>query len=216
MPKYTPEAKTIKIPTKEKLEMIIASAGRVMSIKLSISKDCGLRPIELCQLKVKDIDLDQKLIHSKTAKHGNPKPPLKISEKLRNAIQDHITRNKLSQNDKLFNGDAIYYSKRYRDMRNKLAEKLKDPSIKTIRLYDFRHWYATNEYRKTRDILLVKQKMGHKRIQTTLIYTQLLSLNDDEWTCKGATNKNEAMQLIEAGYENVTETDGTKLFRKRK
>jgi integrase len=73
MPEYKPEAKTIKIPTKEKLEMIIASAGKVMSIKLSISKECGLRPIELCQLQVRDIDLEQKLIHSKTAKNGNPK-----------------------------------------------------------------------------------------------------------------------------------------------
>jgi hypothetical protein len=45
MPFYTPEAKTIKIPTKEKLEMFIARAGRTLSIKLSISKETGLRPI---------------------------------------------------------------------------------------------------------------------------------------------------------------------------
>jgi hypothetical protein len=58
--------------------------------------------------------------------------------------------------------------------------------------------------------------MGHKRIQTTLIYTQLLNLNDDEWISKGATTKEEAKQLIEAGFEYVTEIEGTKLFRKRK
>jgi integrase len=101
-------------------------------------------------------------------------------------------------------------------MRNSLAQKLNDPSLKTIRLYDFRHYYATTLYAKTRDILLVMKQMGHKQIRTTLIYTQLLNLNDDEWTCKTATNINEATQLIEAGFEYITEIDGTKLFRKRK
>ncbi len=59
--------------------------------------------------------------------------------------------------------------------------------------------------------------MGHKKIETTLIYVQLANVTEeDEWICKGATNKEEAMQLIEAGFEYVTETDGAKLFRKRK
>lgn len=58
--------------------------------------------------------------------------------------------------------------------------------------------------------------MGHKKIETTLIYTQLLNLNDDEWTCKTANNVKDAAILIEAGFEYVTEIDGIKLFKKRK
>jgi len=58
--------------------------------------------------------------------------------------------------------------------------------------------------------------MGHRKIETTLIYTQLLNLNDDEWTCKTDNNIKEATALIEAGFEHITEIDGTKLFRKRK
>ena len=50
MPLYTPKAKAIKIPTTQKLEMLIASAGRIRSIKLTISKETGLRPIELHHL----------------------------------------------------------------------------------------------------------------------------------------------------------------------
>ena len=71
MPLYKPQAKAIKIPTKEKIEMLTASSGRILSIKLTISKETGLRPIELCNLKVKDIDLDQKIIYPTTAKHGS-------------------------------------------------------------------------------------------------------------------------------------------------
>jgi len=69
---------------------------------------------------------------------------------------------------------------------------------------------------RTRDILLVKQQMRHKKIETTLIYTQLLNLNDDEWTCKTATNIKEATTLIEAGFEYNQEIDGIRLYRKRK
>jgi len=101
-------------------------------------------------------------------------------------------------------------------MRNALAEKLHDPTIKNIRLYDFRHYFATTLYSKTRDILLVKQQMGHRRIETTLIYTQLLNLNDDEWTCKTASTVEQVMQLVEAGFQYVTDLDGLKIFKKRK
>jgi len=71
-------------------------------------------------------------------------------------------------------------------------------------------------YSKTRDILLVKQQMGHRKIETTLIYTQLLNLNDDEWTCRTANNIKDATQLIENGFDYITQIDGLKLFRKRK
>ena len=215
MPLYKPEAKTIKIPTKARIEMLIARAGRILSIKLSISKETGLRPVELCNLKVEDIDLDQKIIYPATAKHGSARA-LKISNNLRTTLQNHINRNILNQKDKLFNGNSEHYGKQYRQMRNQLAKKLNDPSLKTVRLYDFRHYFATTLYAKTRDILYVKQQMGHKKIETTLIYVQLLNLNEDEWTCKTATNVNEATQLIESGFEYITEMDGLKLFRKRK
>lgn len=215
MPKYRPEPKPIKIPTQEKLEMLIASAGTTLSIKLQISKETGMRPIEIHNLKAGDIDIEQKLIYPTTAKHGTSRT-LKISNSLRNTIADHISKHHLNPKDKLFKSDANHYGNNYRQIRNRLAEKLNDPSFKTIKLYDFRHYFATMLYHKTRDILLVKQQMGHKKIETTLIYTQLLNLNDDEWTSAVAENLKDAQDLIEHGFEYVTEMDGYKIFKKRK
>jgi len=216
MPFYEPEPKTIKIPTKEKIEMLIASSGKTLSTKLTISKETGLRPVELCRLKVKDIDLEQKIIYPTTAKHGKARA-LKISNNLTKTLQNHIIRNDLNENSKLFKGNADDYGKLYRAMRNRLAKKLNDPTIKKIRLYDFRHYFATNLYRKTRDILYVKQQLGHKKIETTLIYVQLANITEeDEWTCKTAQNIAEATNLIESGFEYITEMDGINLFRKRK
>ncbi|MCW3977625.1 MAG: site-specific integrase [Candidatus Bathyarchaeota archaeon] len=216
IPRYRHKAQSIRIPTSEKLEQLIASAGRILSIKLRISKETGLRPVELCALKVKDIDLEQRTIYPTTAKYGASRV-LKISNNLKTAIQDHIIRNDLTPNDKLFNGNADSYGKKYRYMRNALAKKLKDPTIQQIRLYDFRHYFATRLYAKTKDILFVKQQMGHRKLETTLIYTQLLHLNEeDEYTTRVAKTIEEDAKLIENGFQYVTERDGLRLFRKRK
>ena len=131
--------------------------------------------------------------------------------------QRDIDHKKLTPKDNLFKGREENYSKYYRQMRNNLAEKLGKPELRTIRLYDFRHYFATMLYAKTRDILFVKQQMGHKKIERTLIYTQLLNLNDDEWTCKTATNAKEATELIENGFKYVATTpNDLMLFRKCK
>ena len=55
-----------------------------------------------------------------------------------------------------------------------------------------------------------------KPTQTALIYTQLVTFQNDDYTCKVAASIKEAAELIEAGYEYVCEMDHQKLFRKRK
>ncbi len=59
--------------------------------------------------------------------------------------------------------------------------------------------------------------MGHKQLRTTLKYIQLINFDEDEeYTCKTATTIKEAKDLIENGFEYITELDGIKIFRKRK
>ena len=85
-----------------------------------------------------------------------------------------------------------------------------------IKLHTFRHWKATIEYHKTKDILHVKQILGHKNINSTLLYTQLINFENEEFTVKAVDNLDEACDLVEAGFEYVTDMDGRKLFKKRK
>jgi integrase len=216
MPLYLQEAKNITLPTKEKLLMLIAEAGKVLSLKLSISMETGLRPVELCRLKVKNIDLEHKVINPTTAKRGNPRT-LPISESLKQKLQEHIIRKNLNPNDLLFKGtDPDHYGKQYRHLRNKLAEKLKDPSIRTIRLYDFRHYFCTKKLNDIGNPYTVMVLMGHKKLETTQRYMHLLNFNDDEWNCVGASTAKEATKLIEAGFQYVTTIEGIQLFKKRK
>jgi len=72
------------------------------------------------------------------------------------------------------------------------------------------------EYHKTRDILHVMNILGHRSIQNTLVYTQLVSFEDDEYSVRVAHSLEEDKQLIEAGFEYITERDNFKIYRKRK
>jgi hypothetical protein len=60
----------------------------------------------------------------------------------------------------------------------------------------------------TKDILFVMQNLGHKKIETAMLYTQLETHNEDEgYTCKAASNVKEAADLIEHGFQCVTQID---------
>jgi integrase len=215
MPRYKTEAKHVRIPTKEKLEMLIANASPTMATRLQLSMETGIRPIELCRLRAKDVDFDKRTIYPTTAKHGTART-LKMSTTLAEMLKAYVAKHTTDANEPIFKGDAENYGKYYRAMRNALADKLHDPTIRAIRLYDFRHYFATMTYHKTRDILFTKQQMGHQKIETTLIYAQLLDINDDEWTCRTAKTIEDATKLIEAGFDFITEMNEVKLFRKRK
>jgi len=82
-------------------------------------------------------------------------------------------------------------------------------------LYDLRHYFGTMLYAQTRDISYVKEKMGHSKLETTMIYTKLVALPSERNICKAAETVG-GKGLIEVGFEYVCEQDGLKFFRKRK
>jgi len=100
--------------------------------------------------------------------------------------------------------------------RKKLAKKLQNPRLNQITFHTFRHWKATVEYHRTKDILHIKQLLGHRSIQSTLIYTQLISFEEDEYHVKVAKTIEEACELAEAGFDYFTAMDSAQIFRKRK
>jgi site-specific recombinase XerD len=148
-----------------------------------------------------------------------PECILKLSAGTVAMLKTHITQNKLGLEDRVFPTDSATLSENFRRLRNNTAEKLHEPAFKTIRLYDFRHWKATTEYLRTRDIFHVKELLGHKRIENTLRYVHVASAvttDETRYVCKVAHSVAEAQSLIEDSWEYVTEMDGVKLFRKPK
>jgi integrase len=100
--------------------------------------------------------------------------------------------------------------------RRRIAQKLQNPRLEQITFKTLRHFKATMEYHRTKDILHVMQLLGHKNIRNTLVYTHLVSFESDDYACKVAKTLEETRALIEDGFDYVTDMDGHKIFRKRK
>ncbi|MEM1767225.1 MAG: tyrosine-type recombinase/integrase, partial [Candidatus Bathyarchaeia archaeon] len=108
------------------------------------------------------------------------------------------------------------FARSFQRKKKVLAQRHGNPRLLQITFHTFRHWKATIEYARTKDILHVMKLLGHKNIKNTLIYTQLTNFKEDEWVCKVARTVEEAKQLIEAGFEYVDTIDGFHLYRKRR
>jgi len=77
------------------------------------------------------------------------------------------------------------------------------------------------EYHYTKDIIHVKNFLGHKEIDNTLIYIQLdqnlfQNVPKDEFIIKAVHTVEEAIKLGEVGFEPFDVVNGVRLYRKRK
>jgi len=210
-PRYQPVKRMPKVPTTEAVNKIISRASWRYATVFSVLRDTGMMPEELHKTALRDIDLERGTINAPGLKGHLPRT-LKLQGSTLAMLKRYLTE---TQKEYPFPTWKQMYEA-WRRFRNDLTKKLSDPSLKTIRLYDLRHYFGTMLYHKTKDILYTKQQMGHQKIETTLIYAQLINFGEDEWTARTAKTLEEATKLIEAGFEYVTDMDSVKIFKKRK
>jgi len=209
-PIYKPARKLPFIPTEREIDQLIAGCNRKTATFLQLLKETGARCGEAWSLKWTDIDFDNKLVKITPEKGGEPRA-IKISDKLISMLNT-LPKN----NPKVFNGSLRHFARSFRRQRAKIALKLQNDRINKITFHTLRHWKATMEYYKTRDILHVKKLLGHKDIRSTLLYTQLVNFESSEYHVATAKTLEEVVKLVEAGFEYHCEVDGVKVFRKRK
>jgi len=193
------------------IDALISGTGPKTSAVLQLLKETGARIGEAWTLKWTDIDFERGIVTLTPEKGSHPRQ-FKIS--LRTCSAVNMLPKKILR---IFaTCDVEKFRRNYEKQRRNLAVKLGDLRLNQVTLHTFRHWKATYEYHKTHDILHVMRLLGHKSIQNTLRYTQLVDWKSDDFTCKTAATIGDYSKLIEVGFEYVTEMDGVKLFRKRK
>ena len=213
-PTYRRIQKIPFIPREKEIDDLIAGVGPKTAPYLQLLKETAIRAGEAWQLEWTDIDVETRVIRVKPEKGSNPRI-CRISEKA------FAMLNSLRKEDnKVFGNYQLRgFRANYIKQRKRIALKLQNPRINQITFHTFRHWKATMEYHRTKDILFVMKLLGHKNIKNTLIYTQLITFKeDDQFSCKVATNTKEACELIENGFTFVTGefSDGGKIFKKPK
>jgi integrase len=215
-PKYAREHKLPFIPTEKELDSLICSGTPKTTTPLQLLKETGARIGEILRLKWTDIDFDRRTVYIRAEKSSNSRI-LPISVKLTAMLKNYPK----SDSEKVFPTSQHNLRCTYQALRKRTVKKLGNPRIKKISFHTFRHWKGTMEYHKTKDIIHVKTILGHKNIESTMVYINIESAlflaTSDEFTCKVANNEKEARELIESGFEYITTTpDNIMLFRKRK
>jgi len=205
------------IPTEEEIDALIAGCGRKTAAFLHLLKETAMRSGEANSLLWTDVDLERQTITlNNPEKRGKPRI-FKVSNKLIAML------NTLPKTSTRVFGDSLNWRTKassFYHSRKRLARKLQNPRLLRISFHTLRHWKATTLYHQTKDIIYVKEFLGHRRIETTMLYIQLAETifkeTTDEFTVRVANKPEEITQLLEVGFEFVCQKDGLLYFRKRK
>ena len=131
--------------------------------------DCGLRLEEVRKLKRKDIDFDNFLIKVFRGK-GDKQRIVPFGIELRKSLFKWVVN--LQATDFLFgtkSGRLVSQRNALRDLHT-VGEKLK---IMDIGFHKMRHTFATNYYKRSRDLVALQRILGHATITTTMIYMHM-------------------------------------------
>jgi integrase len=205
------------IPLESEIDQLIVGVGQKSAAFLQCIKETAARPGETWSIKWTDIDSQRCCITIRPEKNSNPRQR-KISGQLMVMLSGLPHRWPYvfhrPEADPIESLDD--FRRALSDQRRKVALSLQNPRILNINFKTLRHFRATMEYHRTKDILHVMQLLGHRSIKNTLRYTHLVTFEGDEFICKVAKNAQEAKELVESGFDYVTEIDDVQLFRKRK
>ena len=120
----------------------------------------GIRISELANIRIENIHLSEKYIEIKVK--GGFYRSVYINELLRKLIKEYVADKK----------SGLLFNLKRRQIHNIVTEPMKALGLKGS-AHTLRHTFATQIYMKTKDILLVKELLGHRSIASTQIYTHL-------------------------------------------
>lgn len=120
----------------------------------------GMRLSECAEITIQNINLEEKYITCRCK--GNKTRNILINEKCKNMIQNYIGDR---TEGKLFNIQK-------RDIQYIVKKALKELGFKGS-THTLRHSAATIIYQKTKDILLVKEFLGHSSVISSQIYAHM-------------------------------------------
>jgi integrase len=135
------------IPLEKDIDELIASCGKKLSTVLQLLKETGMRIGEALRLDWDNVDSEKRTIAlNNPEKHGTPRM-FSISEKLI-AMMGRLPRD----SDKVFGSSWQTMRNNFNAQRKRSAKKLGNPKLLRIHFHTLRHFKATMEYHRTKDI----------------------------------------------------------------
>jgi integrase len=153
------------IPTEEEVNQLISSMGKKTSCLLQLIKETGCRPGEAWNVRWVDFDFERSTVSIRPEKNSNPRV-LKISNRLIGMLGCHPkTWSLVFRNPEIDEIKTLNWMRRgFQRQRKRVAIKLQNPRLEQISFRTLRHYKATMEYHRTKDILHVMRLLGHRNI----------------------------------------------------
>jgi integrase len=140
---------------------------------LDLSLGCALRRQEVLKIKVEDIktDFDKDtmsiLIHGK----GDRERTVIVPRDVAKIVATFVLYEKLTMDDYLFKSKAIEGNSISSSAWNKMFASVSYDTVgKKYHPHQLRHTQTTNWYEQGKDIVRIKQRLGHSSISTTMLY----------------------------------------------
>ncbi len=179
------------IPRSDKLPVILSreeiwamlQSAQLLKHRLLIGLlyGCGLRCMEVRNIRLKDMDIHRKLLHIVQSK-GNKDRYVPLSQHLIRGIQKYIAAE--HPKDYLFHGqpterpggdfDSRYSQRGVQWVVKTIAKQA--GIIKDVHTHTLRHSYATHLLEDGVNIVTVQKLLGHANIETTMEYLHVCQI----------------------------------------
>jgi len=181
MTKVSPIHQPRKIPVilspDEVARVINAAETCKYKTALSIAYGAGLRANEVCHLRVVDIDSQRMIIHVEQGKGGKDRNAM-LSPKLLSILHHwwHIAQKKhlMLKGGWLFPGQNPVNPLSSRQLARACHAAVDLAGVnKRVSMHTFRHSFATHLLEQGVDIRVIQVLLGHKKLETTALYSQV-------------------------------------------
>lgn len=170
--KYAKGVKSIPVvlSRSEIKKLVVATNNLKHRLMIALAYGAGMRISEVVSLRVRDVDLDEMIIHIKQAK-GKKDRITVFPESLKTDIQNLIAGKS--------GDDYVFESERggkltTRSAQMVFARSLRKAGIsKSATFHSLRHSFATHLLENGVDVRYVQELLGHQNIRTTQRYTKV-------------------------------------------
>jgi len=211
-PHYTQEEILPYIPDEADLDQLVAACrSRRMATYLQTLKETFADPSEALRIEWKEVSGNIVTINHPVK--GHLPRQLEVSDKLI-AMLNALPKN----SERIFPVTYRTMFSLFSRVRKRAADAAKNPRLLLVKLNGFRHWGGTMLAEITNgNVLIVKQLLGHKRVENTMKYIGMIRFQEDpQFDVATATTMEEAKPLVSQGFEFIVEKHGVMLFRKLK
>jgi integrase/recombinase XerD len=166
------EKRIPSVLTKEEVKTLINSLDTKKSrLMVSFMYACGFRVSELVNLKVKDLNFEEKIGSVRQGK-GKKDRVFNIPEFLFEDLKNQTEKQKEEKKEYLFTGPNEQLS--VRNLQKIISSASKRVGIKKeVHCHTLRHSFATHLLENGTDIRKIQELLGHSDLSTTQIYTHI-------------------------------------------